>query len=75
MDRYLINVDQLEACYLRDDVVVIDSRYSLADNHQGLVLYQQSHIPGAHYLHLDGDLFRAHLNNGKRSLASRQIQD
>jgi thiosulfate/3-mercaptopyruvate sulfurtransferase len=66
MGRYLINVDQLEACYQRDDVVVIDCRYSLGDTHQGQVLYQQSHIPGAHYLHLDRDLSGPKSRHGGR---------
>jgi thiosulfate/3-mercaptopyruvate sulfurtransferase len=56
MDKYLINVDQLAACYQRDNVLVIDCRYSLADTLQGEALYRQAHIPGAHYLHLDREL-------------------
>jgi thiosulfate/3-mercaptopyruvate sulfurtransferase len=36
--------------------VIIDCRFSLADPEQGRALYQQGHIPGAHYLDLNRDL-------------------
>jgi len=36
--------------------VFIDCRFSLADTDRGQAAYQQSHIPGAVYAHLDHDL-------------------
>ena len=66
MSKYLINADQLAACYQRDDVLVMDCRYSLADTLQGESLYRHSHIPGAHYLHLDRDLSGLKSQHGGR---------
>lgn len=37
-------------------LLIIDCRFRLADPHWGEQAYQESHIPGAHYLHLDRDL-------------------
>lgn len=36
--------------------VVIDCRFSLLKPDSGCVEYQNGHIPGAHYAHLDNDL-------------------
>ena len=38
------------------EVVIVDCRFQLADPSSGETAYQTSHIPGAHYLHLDRDL-------------------
>ncbi len=35
---------------------IIDARYALSDTAQGLNDYRQSHLPGARYVDLDGDL-------------------
>lgn len=35
---------------------IIDARYALSDTAQGLKDYRQSHLPGARYVDLDGDL-------------------
>ncbi|MBP6533508.1 MAG: sulfurtransferase [Arenimonas sp.] len=35
---------------------IIDARYALSDTAQGLKDYRQSHLPGAWYVDLDGDL-------------------
>ena len=40
----------------KDNVVVIDCRFDLADPAKGAALYQESHISGAHYAHLDHHL-------------------
>lgn len=37
-------------------MVVVDCRFNLADPDEGRRLYLESHIPGAHYLHLNADL-------------------
>jgi thiosulfate/3-mercaptopyruvate sulfurtransferase len=43
--------------HLRDpDVVICDCRFQLQDPDRGEQAYQQSHIPGSFYLHLDRDL-------------------
>ena len=46
--------------------VVIDCRFSLADDEQARQLYQRGHIPGAHYLHLNEDLSGPVENHGGR---------
>jgi thiosulfate/3-mercaptopyruvate sulfurtransferase len=40
----------------RDDLVVVDCRFSLASPEAGETAYRQAHVPGAHYAHLDRDL-------------------
>jgi len=49
----LIELAQLLASH---DAVVFDCRFSLADPLEGRTLYEQGHIPGAHYLDLNRDL-------------------
>jgi thiosulfate/3-mercaptopyruvate sulfurtransferase len=56
MFRFLISVDELVGIYQSPNVVVIDCRFSLADDTEGERLYRQTHIPGAYYLHLNRDL-------------------
>jgi thiosulfate/3-mercaptopyruvate sulfurtransferase len=46
--------------------VVFDCRFSLADIHQGRLLHQQGHIPGAHYLDLNRDMAGAMASHGGR---------
>ncbi|WP_008313935.1 sulfurtransferase [Leptolyngbya sp. PCC 6406] len=38
------------------DLVILDCRFSLADPELGRRQYQERHLPGAHYLHLNQDL-------------------
>lgn len=45
-----------EALSLLSNCIIIDCRFSLADNEQGERLYRQGHIPGAFYAHLDHDM-------------------
>ncbi len=52
----LIDVDSLSARVMAGDAVVLDCRFSLADTSEGNRLYLKSHIPGAHYAHLDHHL-------------------
>jgi thiosulfate/3-mercaptopyruvate sulfurtransferase len=58
----------VEAADIRPDggSVIIDCRFSLADTGEGLSLYQQGHIPGAHYLDLDKDLCGPRAEHGGR---------
>ncbi|ASK61441.1 sulfurtransferase [Virgibacillus phasianinus] len=55
---YLVSIDwlkeQLEK--QRDDLAVVDVRFSLADPDKGRRAYEQGHIPGAMYLDLNRDL-------------------
>ncbi|MGD1897864.1 MAG: sulfurtransferase [Phormidesmis sp.] len=45
------------AQHLEDpNLVILDTRFSLADPQQGQTEYQQGHIPGAYYLDLNKDL-------------------
>ncbi|MCR8921422.1 sulfurtransferase [Dasania sp. GY-MA-18] len=55
MPKYLISPAEL-AAKPREQLLIIDCRFSLADVQAGRRSYQQSHISGAHYLHLDEDL-------------------
>ncbi len=56
MHTTLISTDQL-ANHLGDPKwVVVDCRFDLADTEKGRRDYQQGHIPGAIYAHLDDDL-------------------
>jgi len=52
----LISVDQLNTHLAKDNWVVIDCRFSLADTEQGETHFQESRIPGAQYAHLDKHL-------------------
>ena len=65
MSRWMISADQLQQLPA-DDVVIIDCRFSLQDSDEGERLYQESHIPGAHYLHLERDLSGPVLAHGGR---------
>ena len=52
----LISVEDLKEHLGDPNWVIIDCRFSLADTEQGRHAYQESHIPGAQYAHLDDDL-------------------
>lgn len=66
MSKWFISVDALAECYASAEVLVIDCRFSLADTEQGQRLYQEGHIDGAYYLHLDRDLSGAKAQHGGR---------
>ncbi len=51
----LISAAELKT-YRDDSWVIIDCRFSLADTSQGKSQYQQQHLPGSVYAHLDNDL-------------------
>lgn len=52
----LISTAQL-AEHLKDaNIVIFDCRFDLANTEAGRQAYQQDHIPGARYIHLDEDL-------------------
>ncbi len=56
MNSYTISPEDLNLCRKEHEVLVIDCRFSLQDPSEGEKLYGQSHIAGAHYLHLAHDL-------------------
>jgi thiosulfate/3-mercaptopyruvate sulfurtransferase len=43
----------------RDDLVIFDCRFDLANAHWGEAQFAEAHLPGAQYLHLDRDLSSA----------------
>lgn len=56
MYQSLIEAEQLKELLPQPNICIIDCRHSLEDTNWGRNLYQQSHIPGAHFAHLDEDL-------------------
>ena len=68
----LISIGDL-AFHLRDDDwVIVDCRFSLNDPEQGHLAYQEEHIPGAVYAHLNDDLSAPHVpgKTGRHPLPS-----
>lgn len=56
MYNTIISAQALQSLIGSDELVVLDCRFSLADSGYGARVYSESHVPGAHYLHLDDDL-------------------
>jgi len=56
MHGTLISADALQPLIGRDDVLIFDCRFDLADTSKGERLYAESHIVGAIYAHLDHHL-------------------
>jgi thiosulfate/3-mercaptopyruvate sulfurtransferase len=52
----LISAEELHAQIQPDSWVIVDCRFDLADPNWGFQGYQEGHIPGAVYAHLDHDL-------------------
>lgn len=52
----LVQAETLADALGRDDLVVVDCRFTLADPGAGERAYAKSHLPGAVYAHLDRDL-------------------
>lgn len=52
----LISVEGLAQNLKHPDWVIVDCRFSLADTNKGRQEFQDAHIPGALYAHLDDDL-------------------
>lgn len=68
--RPLISTEELAQHLLdRAQLVIVDCRFSLADTGAGRRAYAESHIPGAHYVHLDEDMSGAKTgSNGRHPL-------
>jgi thiosulfate/3-mercaptopyruvate sulfurtransferase len=57
MSHSILISEQELATHLKDPgFVIVDCRFDLMDHEKGFSNYQNSHIPGAVYAHLDGDL-------------------
>src|SRR3546814_16910101 len=52
----LVDARTLAAALERDDLVILDCRFSLAAPETGPAAYAASHLPGALYAHLNRDL-------------------
>jgi len=52
----LVSAEDLAAVLGRDDVIVFDTRHSLAEPEAGEAAHRAAHIPGAFYAHLDREL-------------------
>ncbi|MGS2722344.1 sulfurtransferase [Porticoccus sp. GXU_MW_L64] len=61
----MISVDELNALET-DNLIIFDCRFNLADTGQGQLAYNEGHIPGSHYLHLDSHLSGAKAKHGGR---------
>ena len=69
----LIEVHELFSNINNPDWVIVDCRFDLANPEWGLADYQQSHIPGAVYAHLDHDLSGPRTeSNGRHPLPAPQ---
>jgi thiosulfate/3-mercaptopyruvate sulfurtransferase len=69
----LITADELAALLARGpQPVLVDTGFDLAETEAGERRYRESHLPGAHYLHLDRDLAGAKTGrNGRHPLPER----
>lgn len=52
----LVSAEDLAAALGRDDLIVFDTRHSLAEPEAGEAAWRKAHIPGAFYAHLDREL-------------------
>jgi thiosulfate/3-mercaptopyruvate sulfurtransferase len=70
----LIDPQRLTEQLNRPDWVVIDCRFRLTRPEAGQALYEQGHIPGARYAHLDDDLAAPpQSNDGRHPLPNPKI--
>ena len=64
--EYLVDSEWLSSRLDNPQVVIVDCRFQLADSNWGEEQYSQSHIKGAYYLNLDGDLSSKVQSHGGR---------
>ena len=70
--RTLVSVDDLRAHLFDHDWCVIDCRHNLMDFAEGWRLYQEGHIPGAAFAHIEDDLAGPKTgSNGRHPLPDR----
>jgi len=55
----IVSAEQLAAHLNDPDWIIFDCRFTLTNTEAGRASYQQGHIPGAHYVHLDDDMSSA----------------
>lgn len=70
----LIDVAELHQFGGSEEPIILDCRFSLADPTAGKSAYQQGHLPGAQYAHLDHDLSSPIIEGktGRHPLPSRE---
>ncbi len=70
----LVSADQLRAALQTSaPLAILDTSFDLADPAAGERSYRAGHLPGAHYLHLDGDLSAPKTGaNGRHPLPTRE---
>lgn len=71
----LISVQELQHIFIESDTkpLILDARYNLSDPAQGLHLYQQEHIPTAHFIDLGKNLCGTKTGiNGRHPLPSQE---
>lgn len=52
----IVTTDWLHEQLENKNIILFDCRFNLADSAEGAELYEQSHVPGAFYAHLDNHL-------------------
>ncbi len=73
VSRPLVDVQWLYQHIDSPNIVIIDTRFSLADPEQGRIQYQTGHIPNAYYLDLNQDLSRpVQIKGGRHPLPDWQ---
>jgi thiosulfate/3-mercaptopyruvate sulfurtransferase len=74
MNTTLVSAADLATQLDNPDWIVFDCRHDLADTGAGRGAYAQSHIPGAHFVHLDDDLSgRKTGSNGRHPLPDPEL--
>ena len=66
MSNYIISAQWLKEHLEDDNLVVIDSRFSLQEPNLGRKQYEDEHIPGAYYFDLNADLSSSPQKHGGR---------
>ncbi len=66
MSNYIISAQWLKEHLEDDNLVVIDSRFSLQEPNLGRKQYEEAHIPGAYYFDLNADLSSTPQKHGGR---------
>ncbi|MES2624630.1 MAG: sulfurtransferase [Pseudomonadota bacterium] len=70
----LVNIEELGNLLKSQQVMLFDCRFSLQDPAAGRRVYEDSHIPGAHFADMNKDLSRPHVpgKTGRHPLPSRE---
>ena len=70
----LVSTEQLAQLLNDPDWIVFDCRFTLTNSEAGRISYQQGHIPGARYVHLDEDMSSAVTpTSGRHPLPEMQV--